>query len=191
MEKQSYLSKSRYLLLFLFALIVGSGSAWGQKAMPYDYGFETALADEGWTKVDCASGSNNQTSTKRSGSSAFKFQYNTTPPQYLISPELTVSKLTNISFWYYAASSWYTETFKVGYSSTTNDVKGDGVFTWSEELSTNSSSWKEYASTIPAGTKYIAIQYTANDHVYDLQGRRVVNPRKGLYIVNGRTVVIK
>lgn len=28
MEKQSYLSKSRYLLLFLFALIVGSGSAW-------------------------------------------------------------------------------------------------------------------------------------------------------------------
>ncbi len=30
-----------------------------------------------------------------------------------------------------------------------------------------------------------------NDHVYDLQGRRVVNPRKGLYIVNGRTVVIK
>ncbi len=29
MEKQSYLSKSRYLLLFLFALIVGNGSAWG------------------------------------------------------------------------------------------------------------------------------------------------------------------
>ena len=29
MEKQSYLSKSRYLLLFLFALIVGSGSALG------------------------------------------------------------------------------------------------------------------------------------------------------------------
>ena len=28
MEKQSYLSKSRYLLLFLFALIVGTGSAW-------------------------------------------------------------------------------------------------------------------------------------------------------------------
>ena len=28
MKKQSYLSKSRYLLLFLFALIVGTGSAW-------------------------------------------------------------------------------------------------------------------------------------------------------------------
>ena len=31
MEKQSYLSKSRYLLLFLFALIVGSGSAWADE----------------------------------------------------------------------------------------------------------------------------------------------------------------
>ena len=27
--------------------------------------------------------------------------------------------------------------------------------------------------------------------VYDLQGRRVVNPTKGLYIVNGKKVVIK
>ena len=29
------------------------------------------------------------------------------------------------------------------------------------------------------------------DQVYDLQGRRVQNPKKGLYIVNGKTVVIK
>ena len=32
MKKQSYLTKSRYLLLFLFALIVGSGSAWADNA---------------------------------------------------------------------------------------------------------------------------------------------------------------
>jgi hypothetical protein len=32
---------------------------------------------------------------------------------------------------------------------------------------------------------------TANGPYYDLQGRRVVNPTKGLYIVNGRKVVIK
>ena len=36
MEKQSYLSKSRYLLLFLFALIVGSGSAWADELTVYD-----------------------------------------------------------------------------------------------------------------------------------------------------------
>ena len=32
---------------------------------------------------------------------------------------------------------------------------------------------------------------TANDPYYDLQGRRVVNPTKGLYIVNGNKIVIK
>ncbi len=30
-----------------------------------------------------------------------------------------------------------------------------------------------------------------NDIVYDLQGRRVAQPTKGLYIVNGRKTVIK
>ena len=30
-----------------------------------------------------------------------------------------------------------------------------------------------------------------NSEVYDLQGRKVMNPAKGLYIVNGRKVIIK
>jgi hypothetical protein len=30
-----------------------------------------------------------------------------------------------------------------------------------------------------------------NDNVYDLQGRKVAQPTKGLYIVNGKKVVIK
>lgn len=30
-----------------------------------------------------------------------------------------------------------------------------------------------------------------NHHVYDLQGRKVANPKKGLYIVNGKLVVVK
>ena len=29
------------------------------------------------------------------------------------------------------------------------------------------------------------------DAIYDLQGRRVENPKKGLYIVNGKKVVVK
>lgn len=36
MEKQSHLTKSRYLLLFLFALIVGTGSAWADELTVYD-----------------------------------------------------------------------------------------------------------------------------------------------------------
>jgi hypothetical protein len=32
---------------------------------------------------------------------------------------------------------------------------------------------------------------TQNDEIYDLQGRRVTNPQKGLYIVNGKKVLIR
>ena len=32
---------------------------------------------------------------------------------------------------------------------------------------------------------------TANDDMYDLQGRRIVNPDKGVFIKNGKKVVIK
>ena len=32
---------------------------------------------------------------------------------------------------------------------------------------------------------------TVNSEVYDLQGRKVAHPTKGLYIVNGKKVVIK
>jgi hypothetical protein len=32
---------------------------------------------------------------------------------------------------------------------------------------------------------------TNNTNVYDLQGRKVAQPTKGLYIVNGRKVIIK
>lgn len=34
-------------------------------------------------------------------------------------------------------------------------------------------------------------EFTVNGSVYDLQGRKVENPKKGLYIVNGKKVVIK
>ena len=164
MEKQSYLTKSRYLLLFLFALIVGSGSAWADgKALPYSYGFETTLAAEGWT----TSGSSIPTNTaimsdaKRSGNKGFQFWYNTNPPQYLISPELTTSDATlNLSFWYKNGST-YTETFNVGYSTSNSEA---GSFTWLETTDiTAPSSWTEYTKTLPAGTKYVAIKYTANN----------------------------
>ncbi len=37
----------------------------------------------------------------------------------------------------------------------------------------------------------IEAEENGNNAIYDLQGRRVQNPKKGLYIVNGKTVVIK
>ena len=32
---------------------------------------------------------------------------------------------------------------------------------------------------------------TVNSQLYDLQGRRVKNPQRGLYIVGGRKVIVK
>ena len=40
------------------------------------------------------------------------------------------------------------------------------------------------------GIKDVIVK-TANDDMYDLQGRRIVNPDKGIYIKNGKKVVIK
>ena len=40
------------------------------------------------------------------------------------------------------------------------------------------------------GIKDVIVE-TANDDMYDLQGRRIVNPDKGVYIKNGKKVVVK
>ena len=42
-----------------------------------------------------------------------------------------------------------------------------------------------------AGIKDINRETITNNRYYDLQGRMVTNPTKGLYIVNGKTVVMK
>ena len=42
-----------------------------------------------------------------------------------------------------------------------------------------------------AGIKDINRETITNNRYYDLQGRKVTNPTKGLYIVNGKTVVMK
>ena len=45
----------------------------------------------------------------------------------------------------------------------------------------------------PAGISEIAKSQEpkANGQYFDLQGRRVTNPTKGLYIVNGKKVIVK
>lgn len=135
-----------------------------QKALPYEYGFENNdLAGEGWTMVDCTVGSYSSTgiatAAAKNGDYGFMFYYNTNPPQYLISPELTGTEAGLTVEFYYVNGSTYNETFKVGYSTTDNDVAS---FTWGTEL-TAPSDWELYSGSFPAGTKFVAIQYTAND----------------------------
>ena len=152
----------------MLMMLGASDSAWAQQALPYSYGFEeSAIATSGWTKTTCHANSENYqlgSSDAHSGTYAFRFYYNSTPPQYIISPELEMTANTlSVSFWYKAQSSTYEESFKFGYSSTDNDVAS---FTWEDEVKTKSTAWTEYTTTCPAGTKYVSIQYTANDKYY-------------------------
>ena len=96
----------------------------------------------------------------RTGSNCFRFSSytrSTSYNQYLISPVMNATNGVVVQFYYKTYSS-SAETFKVGYSTTTNDPN---AFTWGDEISANNKdSWAlsdEYE--FPAGTKYVAIWY--------------------------------
>lgn len=63
----------------------------------------------------------------------------------------------------------------------------------------NDYSWQNFKSIValtdsdpkPTGIKNVLSSPHADDTYYDLQGRKVIRPSKGLYIVNGKTVVVK
>ena len=150
-----------FLMLLMAAMLPLAMQA--QQALPYSYGFEdNDLSADGWTRSDCHSSTGITTSSKMNGDYGFSFHWSTTPPQYLISPELTgTTSGVDVSFYYKKGGS-FTETFMVGYSTT--DASSSS-FTWGEEI-TASSDWTLYNDFFPAGTKYIAIAYTANDQYY-------------------------
>ena len=127
--------------------------------------FENGIGD--WTMANCHSSSGVSTAyTAHSGTGSFRFYYTANGDQYLISPELADNNGGTMSFYYACFSSTYPETFKVGYSSTTNDPT---AFTWgSETTSTNlyTAGYLEYTCDFPAGTKYVSIACTSYDQFY-------------------------
>lgn len=149
-------------LLTLFAVLFSVTGARAQQALPYEYGFENNdLAAEGWTIVDGAGSTGIKSAAVQNGTYGFQFYYNTNPPQYLISPELTgTDKGVDVVFSYRNGGN-YVETFKVGYSTTTQEAD---AFTWDEEI-TAPKNWTQYENTFPVGTKYVAVAYTANDQL--------------------------
>ncbi len=130
-----------------------------------EQGFEDGMGD--WTMNNCHSSTGVSTGyTANTGSAVFRFYYTTNYPQYLISPVLEDNNGGNMSFYYASYSSSYAETFKVGYSTTTNDPS---AFTWGSQVTaTNlySSEYLQYSYDFPAGTKYVAIACTSNDQFY-------------------------
>ena len=130
-----------------------------------EQGFEDGMGE--WTMNNCHSSSGPSSSyTAHGGSSVFRFYYTSNYPQYLISPVLEDNNGGNMSFYYASYSLNYDETFKVGYSTTTNDPS---AFTWGSQVTaTNvySSEYLQYGYDFPAGTKYVAIACTSNDQFY-------------------------
>ena len=106
MEKQSYLSKSRYLLLFLFALIVGSGTAWGDPVTETFDGWGTTLPTN-WSLLNNATYGNSNGYTyivngdyKRgnSGKSLYSDQSSNTSTYYIVTPKLAANSTFSFYF---------------------------------------------------------------------------------------------
>jgi hypothetical protein len=131
------------------------------KSLPYTYSFEEEDELECWTMLDCDSYTGIFQGIAQSGNHCFRFCYNTTPPQYLISPKLEGTTGMNVSFYYRNTSNYYPETFQVGYSTTT---KSPNAFTWGEEVTADhASTWMHYEDTFPEGTKYVAVKLNSYD----------------------------
>ena len=139
---------------------------WGQKTLPYDYGFENNdLAAEEWTKLSSSSNTNIATVAKRTGDYGFRF-YRSPDPQYLISPLMpSTTNGLSVVFYYKNSSSIYPKSFRVGYSTT-----GTGVsdFTFGDEITTTDTQWALFSQTFSANTKYIAIKYVFDDSYSNL-----------------------
>lgn len=146
-------------------MVVVFNTACAAVELPYTEDFEETSAALGcWTVEDIASSTGLVTTGAYSGTRAFKFGYNTNPPQYLISPELSgADNGVVVSFMYKAGSANYTESFQLGYSTTTDDVED---FTWgTEQTNIVNLTYEQYIEYLPAGTKYVAFKYTANDQL--------------------------
>ena len=159
----------RKVILLFITLLSFAGATMAQKSLPYSYGFEDYNLDtDGWTTYFGTSLSKNNNEckivgdAKKTGSYGFRFSsFNTAGAnaQYLISPELNASNGVDVSFAWKVSHGQYSESFKVGYSTTNTDVSS---FTWDEGTTSNSTGWKNYENSFPAGTKYVAIYYYSN-----------------------------
>ena len=130
----------------------------GAVALPFNEDFSNDI--DCWTTKNLAGYSGVNTKGE------FAFAWAATPPyQTIITPEIIASeKEVSVTFQYKAHSTQYTESFKVGYSTTTNDL--ETAFTWSDSVKTALTTYETYFDVLPAGVKYIAIQCWSDNQYY-------------------------
>lgn len=142
--------------------VIGSGLDCSNITIPFTEGFEGSI--DCWTMVSADASNDDkfgvyQDASAYAGSYDFRFSsFNSASDynQYLITPELQLSANANymLSFYYKAYTS--SDYFRVSYSTTTNDVTS---FTQIADYQTVSETWTEATVALPAGTKYVAINY--------------------------------
>lgn len=134
-------------------------TACGLQAIPFTEDFESGI--DCWT-IESDRPSTGLGTTAYEGSKSFVFAYGYSD-QFVISPELdAIDARLELEFKY--KNSYTTETFHVGYSTTSNNLETD--FTWGDEISASSQTWTSYVDTLPAGVKYVALKYTSYDQYY-------------------------
>lgn len=166
--------KTKYLCRFVLAALLAvpfalAGEAQAQQSLPYSYGFEEASEMTNWTtqSMNSENTANMMRTTAQHHSGSYSFQFsassaasNNNYNQYLISPEITSTGGVQLEFYYRKQASYFTEYFRVGYSSTNNSTTS---FTWlaDEVMTANQvgTDWFVYRVNLPAGTKYVAINY--------------------------------
>ena len=137
------------------------------QTIPYYENFESNGNYNCWSLYNADSGTGrtdgSESASPLNGTGLFVFHFSTNPPQYLISPELAgTGNGLEVSFSYAAKSNSWPESFKLGYSTTTNDIN---AFVWGTEVTNiTNETYERYTENMQAsGIKYVAIQYTADD----------------------------
>ena len=166
-QKKHLTGKLLALLMFLFAFtgVTRANVQQNRADQVIEQGFEDGLGD--WTMNHCHSSSGPTSSYGgNTGNYAFRFYYTANYPQYLISPEFDEENGGgNITFYAAIYSGNYPETYKVGYSFTTNDPS---EFTWYDEVTCTTiyTGYDEVSYDLPAGVKFVSIACTSNDMFY-------------------------
>lgn len=161
-------------LLLLFSLLVGGGDfVWGQKSLPYSYGFEdTDITTKEWTMTSTHASTSTVTYPNGYNSSrCFRFWaalgFNN---QYICTPELESSS-TGLEITLYYNVNWTSgsssRSFYIGYATSSLTEIQDYNYT-QYNVSNADKNWHEITISIPeVDVKYIAIKYTdTNSHLY-------------------------
>ena len=146
--------------------------------LPYEYGFENGW--NGWNRVNCYlhpltpndpynkayTGIKTHEGFSYEGNYFFMFDGNIDIykwTQYLVSPHVPETTILILSFYYMNERLEWTETFQVGYSKDSPDISN---FEWGEEIHANNALWTKYETTLPIGTRYVAIKYPESNSSY-------------------------